>query len=61
MKLRPGLNRSGRVWMDEIKPAPQELVDLVADALVDFGPDGHCDGAEEIAAIVVQWFKDEPV
>lgn len=50
--------RSGRVWMAQLPDAPQELQDLVADALIDFGPDGHCDGAEQIAAIALQWCKD---
>lgn len=33
------------------------LVDTVSDAMMKYGPDGHCDGAEDIAMAVVEWFR----
>jgi hypothetical protein len=53
MKLRKSeLFGWSRDWPTEISDAPQELIQLIEDALIDFGPDRHCDGAEEIAALV---------
>lgn len=37
--------------------APQELIDLVADTMMEHGPDGHCDGCEVIAEVAYQWRK----
>jgi hypothetical protein len=34
---------------------PQWFVDLIADAMIEWGPDGHCDGHEDIAALA--WVK----
>ena len=58
LALRPFHQKSHRVWMAEIPEAPKELSDLIADAMIDFGPDGHCDGHAQIAAIALQWVKD---
>ena len=50
-------NRTGRVWRNDLPKPPEELVELISDAMIDFGPDGHCDGSDTIAAIVLQWVR----
>jgi hypothetical protein len=62
LKLRDHDNFQGewafkpsREWPVELPDAPKELIELIQDALVDFGPDRHCDGAEEIAALAINW------
>lgn len=40
-----------------MKP-PKELIDVVRDAMFEYGPDGHCDGAEEIAQATLDWFNE---
>lgn len=34
---------------------PEELVDVVSNAMIEHGPDGHCDGAKEIARAAFIW------
>lgn len=34
---------------------PEELVDVVSNAMIEHGPDGHCDGAKEIARAAFVW------
>jgi hypothetical protein len=34
---------------------PEELDDLMATWMIEYGPDGHCDGHEEIAKLAWQW------
>ncbi|RJO66956.1 MAG: hypothetical protein C4523_10715 [Myxococcales bacterium] len=48
-----------RDWPKNVADAPNELIALVADAMVDFGPDAHSDGADVIAALVMQWVREE--
>jgi hypothetical protein len=50
-------NRPQREWPSEIPNAPDGLSDVIGDAMVDFGPDGHRDGEDVIAAIVWAWLK----
>lgn len=33
------------------------LENVVADAMMQHGPDGHCDGYEEITAAALRWLK----
>lgn len=42
---------------DRIKTdyAPEELVDLMADWMIEHGPDGHCDGHNIIAQKAWDW------
>jgi hypothetical protein len=40
---------------ETLTKAPRELVEIVADAMQDYGPDGHCDGAAEISAAALGW------
>lgn len=40
-----------------LEPAPKALDDLIADAMIKYGPDGHCDGNEVIAALAWDWMK----
>lgn len=47
-----------REWPADVPDAPEELIDLVAAAMVDFGPDQHSDGADVIAALVFQWMRE---
>jgi hypothetical protein len=47
-----------REWPARLPVAPKELVNLIEDAMVDFGPDGHCDGADVIGALVLRWFYE---
>ena len=47
-------NRSG------LPDAPVELQDLICDALMEHGPDGHNDGYETIAALAWDWMKKQP-
>lgn len=35
----------------------RELEDLIADAMIAHGPDGHCDGSDVIAAVALKWFN----
>lgn len=44
-------------WPDELPDAPDELIDIIQKAMIDFGPDGHCDGADKIAAIALDWIR----
>jgi hypothetical protein len=50
---------SKREAVKNLPDAPVALVDLIADAMEEFGPDGHCDGCEIIAAIVWDWFRKQ--
>lgn len=63
MKLDPrkrnGKTWSGHQWPEEIPSAPPNCIELVECALRDFGPDGHTDGAYEIAAIMLAYFQGE--
>lgn len=52
---QPQFRKPCRDWPMSVADAPDDLVSLVADALCDFGPDGHCDGADVIAALVMDW------
>ena len=36
---------------------PEALIEIVADAMVEHGPDGHCDGAKEIAQAAFDWIN----
>jgi len=36
----------------------KELEDFIADLMIRYGPDGHCDGSDIIAANVFKWFYD---
>jgi len=56
--LIPSLRRARRGWPERLPDAPGELVSLIEDAMIDFGPDGHCDGADYIAALVMQWVRE---
>lgn len=48
-------------WNDSGLPdAPKEFDDLIADAMIKHGPDGHCDGHETIAALAWDWMKKHP-
>ena len=51
--------RPQREWTPSLPSAPEDLVNLIADAMVGFGPDRHCDGADEIAAIVWEWVSSQ--
>lgn len=35
----------------------QELSSLIAELMIDYGPDGHCDGHEIIAKVIWNMFK----
>ena len=50
--------KAQREWPDELAAAPFELQELIEDAMIDFGPDGHCDGADKIAALVLDWMRN---
>jgi len=39
---------------------PEELVDVIAEAMMEWGPDGHCDGAAAIAQYAFAWMKLHP-
>jgi hypothetical protein len=41
--------------MENYEKPPQWFIDLIADAMIAWGPDGHCDGHEEIATLA--WNK----
>lgn len=53
-------DRQPAPWPRRLPPAPADLIELVANAMVDFGPDGNCDGAEQLAAIVAIWSGHAP-
>ena len=40
---------------DRVLAAPEELIDIIENAMIDFGPDRHCDGADQIAALAWDW------
>ncbi len=56
-RIKPPL----RDWPKQLPAAPHDLVEILKDAMIDFGPDGHCDGAKEIAAIVLNWMRANTV
>lgn len=37
---------------------PEVFVDAMADWMVEHGPDGHCDGHEQIAALAWSWMQE---
>jgi len=37
----------------------EELSELIAELMCDFGPDGHCDGHELIAHIIWEKFRND--
>ena len=43
-----------------IKRAPEELENLMAEWMVEHGPDRHCDGYALIAALAWTWIKQNP-
>jgi hypothetical protein len=55
MKTPRGHKLTDKTWPDILPDAPQALIDLVAAAMVDFGP-AHADGADVIAAVAHAWF-----
>lgn len=56
--LNPPAERMPAFWPRTLPQAPNDLLELISNALADFGPDGNCDGAERIAAIVAAWSSD---
>jgi hypothetical protein len=53
------LNDSERKLIAKLgEKAPEWFANMVADAMIKFGPDGHCDGAEVIAAIAWRAAQD---
>ena len=60
MKIPSTWRPPSRDWPEDVPDAPEDLVDLVADAMVDFGPDGHHDGCKVIAALALDWAKQNP-
>ena len=36
---------------------PKELKELMAEWMIEHGPDGHCDGHEKIAELAWQWMR----
>jgi len=55
MKTPRSRRLTDKVWPDIMSDAPQALVDLIAAAMVDFGP-ASADGADVIAAVAYAWF-----
>jgi hypothetical protein len=58
MKIPRGHKLTDKVWPNVLPDAPQELVDLIAAAMVDFGP-AHADGADVIAAVAYAWVTEK--
>jgi len=58
MKTPRSHKLTDKVWPDILPDAPQELIDLIAAAMVDFGP-AHADGADVIAAVAYAWFGEK--
>lgn len=38
--------------------APQDFIDMMADWMIEHGPDGHCDGHEIIARLAWNFLRD---
>lgn len=45
------------VW-SVAEDAPEELIELISIAMCEYGPDGHCDGADKIAAVAYHWLRE---
>ena len=43
---------------DSLPKAEDSLIELIQDAMIELGPDGHCDGAEDIAKLVHNWHME---
>ena len=50
------MTKQGKRVRDK-KTIIRELANVIADAMIQYGPDGHCDGANEIAWIVLKWCR----
>ena len=55
--LASALKSRLRPWQPIPHDAPPGLVDVVADAMIEYGPDGHCDGSEKIAQAALDWLR----
>ena len=54
-EILPDLNQ----LPDNVERAPEELENLMAEWMIEHGPDRHCDGHALIAALAWTWVKNK--